>query len=607
MRSGWAGKANGRRLLALPLVGAAVLLSAWTGAARGAGFIAGNYQINWDQNVDKTDAGTTDIRKFKHTLEIKYKGFLSPLVRNEVAFKLEQEIVSDAPDTIRLLPELDLGFKGKYWDARAGAKRTFENSDDPEETPKTADSYFVEFFYLAPKKVPDLKAKYTLDTDVQEGATDTRKRGIALSSVYNPTEWLSTKGDYTRNRNDDRRTADADTEDEKASGSVGLRHLLSNKIKVDTQYTVEVSRAATLKSDGTGAVAGTQKEDQTHTWKNTLSVRPFRDTGLDGSYDLDLKQNKVNGEHTLTTNMKASASQRIGAPLDVKVEFTRVITDARHTQDDNQKTEDTGTVELRAKFSRQLDFILKYQKKDTEEDHVDPARDTTTGVITESASWAGELARFWRASVSYDKTDTSDKGVTTTIDTKYGLKSTLDFKSVNLLLEPSYDIALKDDRLASQTSATRDFKFKIADTLFTTRTAQAKFDHTYGRKTDSAVKNVQRTDSTNGNLTWKDPFPGWTFAFDVTRSATDTSEDDLPADINSTFGFKADYKIEQLWMSASYTYDKKKLTDSGERFDAKVGWAAPKWDASLLYSFKKTFSAAINEGYSISFTFKYNL
>jgi predicted porin len=601
------GRVIGKLLLALPLAGVVALLHFTGGTARAAGLISGNYQINWDQTVDKTDAGTADVRKFKQALDLKYKGLLSPVVRNEMTFKVEQEINSNAPDITRVLPALDLGFKGKYWDAKAGGKRTHENSDEPGKTPKVTEIYFLEFFYIAPKNIPDLKAKYTLDLDFQEGATDTRKQGVTLSSVYDPTKWLSTKGDYTRNRSDDRLNPDADTEDEKVTGTVGIRHMLSDKIKADTQYSVDISRGATLRSDGAGADPGSQKEDQGHAWKNTLSFRPFRDTSIDGSYDFNLKQNKVNGEHTITKNSKVSASQKIGRQYDIKGDFGRNITEARHTQDDNQKTEDTWTVDFKAKFSRQLDFTLKYQKKDTDEKHVDPTKNTTSESLIQSASWTGELAPFWKASATYDKTDTITREVKTTVDTKYGVKSTFDFKAIKLTLDPSYDITLKDDLVKPESTAIRDFKLKLAGKVFSTRTMETKIDHTYGRKTDSAAKNIQRTDSSSGNMTWTEPFPGWTFGFDVTRSATDTSEDDLPPDITSAFGFKADYKFEQLRMSTTYKYDKKSSAAESENFDAKIGWAAPKWDVSLTYTFKKTFSIALNEGYTISLTFKYNL
>jgi predicted porin len=315
----------------------------------------------------------------------------------------------------------------------------------------------------------------------------------------------------------------------------------------------------------------------------------------------------VNGEHTLTKNSKVSASQKIGKPFDVKGEFGQNITEARHTVDDNVKTENTWTADLKAIFSKQLDFSFKYQTKDIDEDHADVTKTTTSNTIQKTATWTGELAPFWKASASYDKIDTFTKEAKTTIDTKYSVKSTFDFKAINLTLDPTYDITLKDDLVKPENTEIRDFKFRLAHKAFSTRNIEAKVDHTYGRKTDTGAKNIQRTDSSNGNLAWKEPFPGWTFGFDATRSASDTSEDDLPPDITSTFGFKADYVMNRLSLNTSFKYDKKSLTDNSENFDAKIGWMAPSWDVFLTYTFKKTFSVAVNEGYSISLTFKYNL
>jgi predicted porin len=594
-----------RKSLWFPLFGL-LSLAGFSGPAS-ATILSGTYQLNWDQTVDTTETGTTDVKKLKQSVELKYTGFLSPVVANSVSFKVEQEVNSDAPDVIRLLPILELGFKGRYWDAKAGSKRTYETSDEPGKNPKETDNHFLEVFYLAPKSVPDVKAKYTIDFDTESGTTDTRKDGVTLSSVYAPTGWLSAKGDYTRNVLKDRLKADSDTEDEKSTGTVGLRHAFSDKLKAETQYTTEVSRAATLKSDGTGAVDGSNKEDLTNTWKNTLGFRPFRDTSVDGSYDFDLKQNKVLGEHTLTTNIKAAASQKVGAPFDIRGDFSRAVTEMRHTADDNEKTEDTWTAEAKAKFSKQLDFSVKYQKKDTVEVHADPAKNTTSGSVNRNASWTGELTPFWSGSLSYDKTDTLVLDVKTIVETKYSLKTKLDFKAINLTLEPTYDITIKEDLVKPESSDIRDFKTRLAYIVLSTRTIEAKFDHTYGRKTDSLLANIQRTDSTNANVAWKDPFPGWQLSFDAVRSATDTSGDDLAPDITSTFGVKADYKMDQLALSTSYKYDKKSLADDSENFDAKAGWTAPKWDVSLTYTYKKTFSEVINEGYTISLTFKYNL
>ena len=103
-----------------------------------------------------------------------------------------------------------------------------------------------------------------------------------------------------------------------------------------------------------------------------------------------------------------------------------------------------------------------------------------------------------------------------------------------------------------------------------------------------------------------DPFPGFIFGIDLTRQATDTSEDDSPPDIISTFGFKADYKRGRLSVGTTYKYDKKSLADDSETFDVTIDWAAPKWDATLTYRYDKTFSEEINEGFSIALAFKYN-
>lgn len=591
--------------LFLPVI-AAVLLHSLASCAEAA-LITGNYQINWNQNVTKTDAGTTDVRKFKQTLDLKYRGFLSPVVQNSVTFRFEQEINSNAPDITRFLPTLDLGFKGLYWEAKTGAKRTHENSDEPGQPPKISDSYFAEFYYLAPRPVPDLKAKYTLDKDFREGTTDTSKQGIALSSVYKPTDWLDVKGDFARNTSEDRIHANNDTVEDKSRGTVDFRRIISDNIKFDAQYAWELDRGATLL---TGGGETNQKKDRHQTLKTALSFRPFQDTSADGTYDVDLKQNKVNGEETLTKNAKVSVSQRIGGPFDVRGNYSRNITEARHTTDDNRKTEDTWTGIVRAKFSRQLDFSLKYERKNTDEPHfMDPTKSTNSRTITRSGAWTGELAPFWKASASADITDTFLKGVKTTVDTKYSLKSTFDFKAINLTLDPTYNLTFKEDdtQVPVLKSAVRDFKFRVVDRLLTTRTMEAKAEHTYGRKVDTAAGNIQRTDNSSANLTWKEPFPGWLFGFDLTRQATDTSGDDLPPDITTTFAFKADYKQDHLAMSTNFKYDRKSLTDNVETFDARLGWTASRWDASATYTFNRTLSAAINEGYSISLTFKYNL
>jgi hypothetical protein len=572
-------------------------------SAQGA-LISGSYEIRWDQDVKKRETETTDVRKFRQTLDFQYKGFLSAEVQNAVTFKFEQEIISNAADTTRFLPTLDLFFKGKYWEATAGGKRTQENSDEPEKNPKITDDYFIEIFYLPPINIPDMKTKYTLRTDKEEGTTDTTDQEITLSSVYRPTDWLDVKGDYSKSLGDNKLQPDSDTEDERISGTIGIRHFFSENIKVLVEYNVDVSRTATLLD--TGGISS-QTEDQMHTVKSTLGFRPFRNTNIDGSFDFDLNRNMVSGEDKYTKNGRVSLSQKIWELFDIRGEFLRDINEARHTDDDNVRTEDTVSFDLGARLSKHLDFTFGYDRKDADEDHEDPTMNTTSGSRITDATWSGELTPFWRASVTYNETETLEKDIVTTVDTSYSLDSTFDFKGKNLSLNPIYTVTEKSDKVAGRSTETRDFNFRIAWKMFQTRNMEAKIDHTYGRITDTDAGNIKRTDSSTLNFTWEEPFPDWAFGIDLTRSATDTSEDDLEPDITSTFGFKADYKFEMLTIATSFRYDKKSAAADSENFDLRLEWTAPAWNAALTYSFDKILSGELDEGYSISLVFIYNI
>ena len=571
------------------------------GSARGAGFFGGSYELNIDEVVDRTASGTTRAERAKNTLDLRYKGFLAPVIQNELSFKVEHFRDSTGPDTVKIFPAVFLGYKGSYWNA--GAKRTIEDSNEPGRSSSIIDTYFMEVFLVPPRRLPDFKGKYTLETNFQEGSTDMRKTAWNLSSNYRPYDFLDLKGDYARNLNDDRLRPDADTEEERISGTGSIRHFISEKIKLDVQYRVEKNTGATLLSGGGGK---NQKEDETQTVKNLISLRPFRDTTIDTSFDGELKQNFVTGEHNVTGNFKVAGSQKIGVPYELKADAGRNVTETRHTADDNKKTEDAYTVDFRAKYSSMLDFSVKYLKKDIEESHpFDPTKNTTSGNEEWTASWVSQILPTLGASLSYDKNDTFTNGIRSAVDTRYNMRVSLALKEIGVTLDPSYEIAFKNDLAAKRTSETRDFRVALTYKPIETRNVNSLISHTYARKEDSLAQNINRTDSTSGNITWRDPLPGWMVGFDVTRQATDTSNDDLPPDITTNFGVKASYKYRQLLFDTAFKYDRKNIGDDSESFDAKVAWVAPSWDASLTYAFKKTYSAAPNEGESIGFAFRY--
>jgi len=595
------------------------VLGGFLAAPASAALIGGGYQLNWDQNVNKTATETTDSRIFKQTLELVYKGFYNPALANEFAFKFEQEVNNEAPDIVRLLPSAILRFKGIHWEGGLGVKETVENTDEAGKDPRRSNSSYLEFFYTPPKRLPDFRGRYNRDSDLQTGTIDTVRQGVTLSSVYAPNDWLAAKGEYARNLNTDNLKPDQDTEDEKFSGTVGLRHMINRKTRFSTEFKAEQTRSATLLPSGGSRDA---KEDQTYYWRNALQFRPFRNTTIDGSYDWTLLANMVTDAHTHVTTSRVALAQTIGTPFDFRGDFTRTVTQNLYTQnaDDYRTTEDTWNLLFTARFSKQADFVFKYQKKETVEEHDRIVNlDKSSGTNVYGASWLGEFGTWWKAAGSFERTDTFDNSALSKRESKYSLKSLFDFPAIRFALEPTYDITLTDTYVPPPTrwEDSRDFRLRLAWVFFRTRNLEGRIDHTYGRidkttfdPTDPGLPEkrvVTRTDATQANATWLNPLPGWKFGFDVTRQASDISGDDLPPDITTSFGPKADLASLPLAFSGSFKYDLKDIGDNSEVLDLKVGWIAPRWDATLTYTFKKTFSAALNEGYTISLTFKYNL
>lgn len=624
-----------KRLLAAALAFAAIGLPA--GRALAKGLISGTYTLTWSQDVQKT-TDEKDTRTIKHTLDTKYSGFLSPVIENEITLKVEYEKGSDKESEIRVFPTVKLDYKGSYWNA--GSKRTIERK--PNVNQKLTDSYYLEFFYEPARLgMPDLKGKYTADFDQQAATTDSLKQSFTISSAYRPQDWLDVKGEYQWN-SDEERLAKVPPDpnatplilDDKYSFTIGIRHFVSDKLKFNTEWKSEFSRAASY-FDNNAAKSDSIKEDQAHTWKNTLAFRPFRDTQLDASVDYDLKQTMVakqnpdqtsQQDHTITVNSKVGVTQKIGTVIDAKGEFTRVQTDVRHTLTPSAKVDDGWNAELKADFAKQLVLNFKYTSHVIRETFGDPTKvPAETGSVVRSAGWTGELLPVWKASATVDRTDTynfsfPDRGgrYLATIETKYALKGPFDFKRIDLVVEPTYDITIKDDFTKADPElqeklGTRDFKLKVAKKVLTTRNVEVKVDHTYGRKAESghldpALNNVMRTDTSTGNIAVKDVLPNLNMAFDFTRSATDTSGDADEADVTENFGLKADYKYERLAWNAGFKYDRNLRSDKDNKWtiDSKVTWTAPAWDASVSYTQSKALSILRDESYKVSVDFKYN-
>jgi hypothetical protein len=628
-----------RRFFAIvvALSSAAVLLFPGPGGlAFAKGLVSGSYTLSWSQDV-QNQATYKDSRTFKQTLETKYSGFLSPLVENEISLKIDYDKSPDAATKVSVYPTITLAYKGSYWNA--GTKRTVTR--EPGSNQKVSDSHFVEVFYQPVRfGMPDFKGKYTADFDAQSGTTDKFKQGVTLSTNYQPAEWFTLKGDYAWTADDERFRKDPPdptltpvTKEEKYSITAGVRHFISQNLKINTEWKSEFSRSSTFFDNGVTKL-DSNKEDQDHTWKNTLAFRPFADTSIDGTFDFDLKQTMLpkieagqvaQEEHTITYNSSVKAVQKVGKPIELRGEYTRARTDVRHNLSPNVNNDDGWSIEAKGDFSKQLQLDAKYTLHNIVAANPGDISKVPnrTGNVIKSASWTGDLLPIWKPAATYDLTDSYDFTVQRgkylkTSETKYGLKGPVEFKYVDLSLTPTYDITIKNDYsnvdpAAQETITTRDFKLRVAKTLLLTRTIEFKVDHTYGRKAeyghvDPLLNNINRSDTSSANLQIKDIVPNYVGGLDITRSATDTSGDaDLP-DVTENFNLKIDYKFEKFGWNASFKYDRNLRFDKFNKwtFDWKASWTVSNWDLSLTYNQSKTLSLLLDESYRVGIDFKYN-
>jgi hypothetical protein len=606
------------------------LLAVAFAAAAAAGFLSvpvpsaaeGVVQSTYTLTADGTQTWTGDTKtatqKYSHVLDLKYRGFLQPVVENEFTMKVEWNSGDDSTGYIKVTPDLTLKYKGSYWNA--GVKRGIEESTEPGKTAKYADKAFVEVILSPPRvTLPDLKAKYNVDKDYQKAQSDTVKHAFEVSTSVTPFEWLAIKGDWTRTLTYDRLKEDSDTEDERIAGSVGVRRLIGQNIRVQSEYRVEDSRSATLLTEG-----GTSnpKRDQNHTWKNALVFRYVPDGTFEVNYDYELKERMLTPkDHDQKRTYKAVLDQKfkILGELGFKGEFDRVETETAHkVGGDTLKTEDSWIGEVKTRPSKFADLSFKTTwKRTVDEAFGASTAPASTTSFQRSVSWNCDLLPFWKPTVSVDRTDTrawsvaQQREVPSVVTTVYTMNGPLTIAIPVIEIAPTYTVTFTDDKLAEtkQNTVIRDFTAKATAALLKTRTWEGRMDHTYARKVDTKEENVVRTDTTNFSLTARDAVPGWNFEVTVGRNATDTSGDDLGVDLTEALTLKADLKRDPFKLAVTYKYDRTLTEGKFDKYslDMTTGWVSRDWDLSLTGNYKQTMSPVLDKGTTVNLTFTYKL
>lgn len=569
-----------------------------------------SFQFNYDLTVDRTDEGTETDQTFNEVFETKFSQKLLPKLDFEYSFKfeLENEFQSDAEDTTRLLPELETKFEGDYWELGLGWKRSRESNDLPFEAAQIDESYFIELFLTPEGKVPDLKTKYTVDTSKQPPDTNTKDTSLELSSQYTLGDSIKLKVDYTRDESDDRVNVDSDTLDETFKTEETFKYIFSDKVKMDFKHQYEDETGATLLDAG----GKTNEENiKTHEYQARLDYRPFKKTKITADADVEREKDKIEEKISKTQDYSVKLEQEIGEPISLKIEYEKSIDEDRGGISDFTDTkdeEDDYTYEMDLEFSDLLDFSLKYERTiDEIDDRVDDANDEKVETRDASFSWQADTGTFLTMSFSYTWSEDFTNDVLETKDRKISVKPDLNFEALNLKITTDYTHTITEDFTKTTDQKERDIDFSVTIDYETQITDKLNFslNHKYSRKVEQPGKVIERDDDTTVDFKLDEPWPGTSFGLNITRNASDRSEDESPPDINTTITFTWDHSMDPFDFALSYKYDKKKLTDNTETFDFSVGLSADSLSAKLTYTFDKTFSEELDESHSVSFTFQY--
>ncbi len=565
-----------------------------------------SFDLEYDLTVERSEDGTETDQTLSEIFQLKYSQPLLPKldVDGQFRFELENEFQSDGADTTRVLPEIEIGGKAEYWDLNLGAKRNRLSNDEPFEATSIQDSYFVEYFFKPTGKVPDLKLKYSIDTDEKGDEADSQDTAFEVSSVYEFADFLKLKVDYTRDETEDKVNPDSDTIDEEFRTEETLKYILTRNIKLDLKHQYEKSTGGTLLDLG-GKTGESNKEN--NTYDGRITFKPFGETELRSTYKFQREKDIIGKATSESTDFEVGLDQNIGEPIEFKFKYYKSIDENVGIDSNEKEDEDTFTYDLSLFFSDLLDFSIKYEIKDNEtEDRLDPANNRTLETEDVSFSWSADTGTFMDLSVSYDWSVDKEDNINVSKNRDLSIKSTLRSDAINLEITPSYTNNITEDFTKVSEQKTRNIDFNLGIDYDTKVTEKLGFSlsHKYGRSVDHPNKVIERDDDTSIDIQLNEPWDGSNFSLSLSRNASDRSGDDLPPDITSTITFNWDHTMGPFDFSVNYSFDNSKLADDAETFDVSLGWKGLNFDTQVRYSFDKTFSAELDESHNLTFSFK---
>jgi hypothetical protein len=556
----------------------------------------------WKLEVTASDEVTTEVDEdgalTDETLEKEAKLTFQNTVIGETELKLEADVKSTDEkleedfDTSKLDVILDAELKGPWWSVTAGWEENVEKTDDPETNTTIEDSYDLEI-KLEPEHdaLPDLGFKI-------EGDDDQVARAYVGKFEYTLLEMFEFKLEGEKEYTSARDPADDNTDDRSYKMEMSFDRDLNESWKLETAWTNERTQNLTL-DHGDHLL---KKEDTLdNNFKGKLEYDPLEWIALTIERELDWSKDFIAAspteEPTTETSDKTKgeikAEPELTEFLDLKLDFI----DEREKKGGTDTDEDTWNQEYSAELIYEPMEIAKlsatYDGKIERTFPEDPAEENARD-HSDEYGLEGEV-KFWEDQINLKAKRTFtykwESGLRSGRERNWEFEGEWKYENFpNLKFTPKWTQKKDEDLLEATADLESTISLDIEYIVELGDVTKVDVKHTYERTSffpDGEVHYIERSDDSSVKVELNDFLEGMKNAVELTRKATDKSEDDE--------GPEVDYKVtwEYTWtaleiyeLTLKYEYDMPDESENKKTYEAslKFPFFLEHFDVNLEYS-----------------------
>jgi predicted porin len=548
--------------------------------------------VSTEVEKDTTEEGTDRTQTTEQSYAISYETEINPALLLALDFTLDITDEENDVSTREVTPSVDLGLEAVWWDFTANWERSKVSSDDPEQQTTVDETWDLELT-TEPQGgvVPSTTAHYQRDENEEGGDTQTIDKTIEASLDYSVWEdRLGLTFDIAKDTSDDKVNPDSDTEDRSYNLEVTFDYDYGDNLAFTVEWSNDRQQSVTLSDDDDVL----EKDD---TLDNNLrgqiqynlfdGLELTLDREIEWAKDLELGPLETTDTWTGEAAYGASLTEAVDVDLDFSEE--RVNTDG--TESDSDTTTRDYAVALDFAPFDNITFTSSFDRSDQTERFDDSSQENTDTVDDQ---WEFELnAAFWYDQIEFTIartfSNTEEQGQKTEKNRDWDIDVTILFDGIpNLELSPEYTFTQTKDLLQDTTDEERIIDFGVGYEISLNDVLILTLDHTYTRTRKDPAEGqstIQRDDDTDLTLSWDEFLRGMSLELNMTRQASDESEDDKEAVIDYTYIFFNDTATTDIY-TISFEFTQDDLDDSEDTRNILTTFSAEFLDGLLTIDFE---------------------